>query len=160
MGRPIYLDRYEDMELVHLWGEIMEQLQRRGVVRSANNPIADIAERIVADIYGVVELAPSSQAGYDLVTPDGERVQVKALRRTQRSRNVLSAIRSEDFDVIVVVVFRADMRIDEILRFPRSVAAKHWSWNAHWNGWRLTLTRALRGDPDVEPVDLTRVTGP
>lgn len=80
----------------------MVALRERGYVRSGNNPVADVAERIVADLYGVSVLTANT-AGHDLVTQDGTKVQVKGLRRTQPGRKNLSAIRSDDYDVVVAV---------------------------------------------------------
>ena len=123
---------------------------------STNNPIADRAERIAADLYGV-EPTSGSTAGYDLVTRDRLKIQVKGVRLTQPGRSTLSCIRSLDFDLLVVVVFGADMTVREILRFPKAVAERHWRWSAHWNGYRLSLTRRLRNDPEVESVGLDAV---
>lgn len=35
-------------ELLRLWAAILRELRRRGIVRTANNPIGDIAEALVA----------------------------------------------------------------------------------------------------------------
>ena len=43
----------------------MDEMRRRGMIRSANNPVADRAERVVADLYGV-EPVGGSNKGYDL----------------------------------------------------------------------------------------------
>lgn len=64
----------------------MRELRRREVVRTQNNPIGDIAEMIVAEHYGGIR-GSFPQAGWDVITPEGERLQVKALRQTgARSR--------------------------------------------------------------------------
>lgn len=52
------------------------------------------------------------------------------------------------------MVFSSDMRVMEMLRFSKSVAARHWKWSDHWNGYRLSLTRALRADEQVESLSL------
>src|SRR5207244_769823 len=93
-----------DGQLVALFGEVMSELRTRGVVRSGNNPIADMAERVIADYYGVEPEPPNSRS-YDVVAPDGTTIQVKALRRTRSSRRNLSALRTLDFDVLAAVVF-------------------------------------------------------
>ena len=73
-----------DTELISLYGEVMAALHERGIVRSANTPIADIAERLIADYYGVDRLAPNNKS-FDVVAPDGSKIEVKALRRTKRN---------------------------------------------------------------------------
>jgi hypothetical protein len=83
-------------------------------------PIADMAEPLVADYVGV-EPEPPNVKAYDVQTKDARRVQVKALRRTKASRKGLSALRSLDFDVVTVVIFERDMTLAEIAwcRRPR-----------------------------------------
>jgi hypothetical protein len=73
-----------DAELVALYGEVMGELNSRGVVRSGNSPIADMAERMIADYYGVSILPPNNKS-FDLIAPDGAKIEVKALRRTKPS---------------------------------------------------------------------------
>jgi hypothetical protein len=69
--------------VVALYGEVMSELLPE-IIRSGNDPIADMAERLVADYYGVEPARPNAQA-YDVKTSDGRRIQVNALRRTQAS---------------------------------------------------------------------------
>jgi Family of unknown function (DUF6998) len=119
--------------LLQLWAGVTNELRVRGVTRSANNPIADYAERLVADLYGV-DPATGSTAAYDLISKDGKKIQVKALRLTQPGRTNLSAIRKLNaggFDVLVVVIFNRDLSVKEIWRFPRAVVEDHARWSAH-----------------------------
>ena len=96
-------EEISDAELIELYGSVMEEMRKRGIVRSANNPIADIAERIIADHYGVDPEPPNNKA-YDVVAKDGTTIQVKALRRTKSSRRNLSPLRSLDFDYVAAVM--------------------------------------------------------
>jgi len=152
----IELDRFDDAGLLGLWAQVTDELRARGIVRSANNPIADRAERIVADLYGV-EPEVRSTAGYDLISKDKERIQVKAVRLTQPGRSSLSAIRNleaGEFDVLIVVVFERDLSVKEIWRFPRSAVEDHARWSAHVNAHRLSMTKKLRADPRAERIEL------
>jgi hypothetical protein len=51
----------------------MSELHDRGVVRSGNNPIADIAERVIADYHGV-DPEPPNNKSYDVVAKDGTTI--------------------------------------------------------------------------------------
>ena|SRR5215216_3366846 len=104
------LSALSDGELIAVFGDVMAALRERGVVRSDNNPIADIAERLVADYYGG-KLAAPNEKSYDVVARDGRKLQVKALRLTRPSASGLSPFRSHDFDAAVIVVFHRDMRV-------------------------------------------------
>jgi hypothetical protein len=55
-----------DGELVALYGEVMTELAERGIVRSGNQPIADMAERVIADYYGVEPEPPNQKSSTSL----------------------------------------------------------------------------------------------
>jgi Family of unknown function (DUF6998) len=144
------LSKLDDERLILLFGEVMAAMRKRGIVRSANNPIADIAERLVAEHFGG-ELAAPNEKGYDVLA-DGRRLQVKALRMTQRSRSTLSAIRSHDFDAIVAVVFENDMRPRELVEIPLEVVEQRQAWSETWKAHRLSVTSPLLADPRVRRI--------
>jgi hypothetical protein len=98
------LDSLSDDDLARLWVLVMDEMRDRGMVRSANNPVADRAERVVADLYGVEPIG-GSNPGYDVVTKRGEKVQVKGLRMTDARRSTLSPVRSPDYDYLIAVRF-------------------------------------------------------
>ena len=100
-----------------------------------------------------VEPERGSQPGYDLTTKDGERIQVKGLRRTRPGRATLSTIRkleSCSFDSVIAVVFEPDFSSFVAWKFPREVVERHGRWSPHVNGHLVTLSRRLLSDPDVE----------
>jgi hypothetical protein len=145
------LAAHTDAELVALYGEVMHELHRRGVVHSGNNPVADMAERVIANYYGV-EPEPPNTKSYDVVTPEGMTIQVKALRRTRSSRRNLSALRTLDFALLAAVVFESDMRLAEAVLVPVGVVREYMGWSNTWQAHRLALTRRLLEDPRVTRV--------
>ncbi len=147
------LNEYSRQDLLRLYGAVMTTLRERGFVRSGNNPVADEAERIVAQLYGV-SLATANTAGHDLVASDGTKVQVKGLRRTQSGRRNLSAIRSDDYNVVIAVVFEADMTLTELWCIPREVVCEKARWSDHVHGYFLSLKKEVREDERVEQIPL------
>jgi len=145
------LDNRTDAELIALYGEVMSALLERGVVRSGNNPIADMAERIIADYYGV-EPQPPNNKSFDVLTPDGIRIEVKALRRTKPTRRGLSPLRTLDFDYVTIVVFAADMRLEEAAFVSLAAVRHHMRWSKTWGSNRLSLTQKLLRDERVRRV--------
>jgi hypothetical protein len=143
--RPQALD---DTKLIALYSEVFDELMERGIVRSTNNPVADLAERLVADYFGV-ELEPQSRKGFDLLTGDGRKVPVKAARRSAKGRFALSAFRSDGFDVVAVLLFEKSFRLVEVLLVPREAFLDLRSWSRTWNAHRLGVTQALRADERV-----------
>lgn len=69
-----------DRQLIVLWADVMAELNVRGLIRSANNPVADYAERVVAERLGLT-LAGQSAPGYDATDAAGLRYQIKGLAR-------------------------------------------------------------------------------
>jgi hypothetical protein len=74
------LSELSTRELLALWAQSLRELRDRGIVRTFNNPIGDIAEALVADHFDG-ERGSFSQKTWDVRTPT-ELLQVKAVRRT------------------------------------------------------------------------------
>lgn len=146
-------------ELLGDWAAIMRELAARDVIRTNNNPVGDIAELIVADHYGG-ERGSFSQAGWDVKAPDGELIQVKALRRTPgKNRTALSPIRDDEYDSVVVVVFNEDFQVTEGLRLSRALVEDLFPVKSHQNGRVITVTQKLRSNSAVERVDFSDAAG-
>src|SRR3712207_2875778 len=144
----VKLDDLDDDNVVLLFGRVMLELRQRGIVRSGNSPIADIAERLVADFYDG-HVAPPNERSYDVLARDGRKLQVKALRRTQPSSSSLSPLRTHDFDAVVVVVFDINYIVQEAFVIPLLAVKDHQGWSKTWGSHRLSLTKRLCADPRV-----------
>ena len=151
----VELEKLTVRELLGLWAASLRELRSRGVVRTFNNPIGDIAEELVARHYKG-ERGAFNQKAWD-VRSGSDLLQVKALRDTgSRSRRNLSAIRSEDgYTAVIVVVFTEDLRVSEAWRIPRAVVHERFAHVAHVNGRIVRLSPALFSHPDVERVYLS-----
>jgi hypothetical protein len=139
-------------ELLGDWAAIMRELRARDVIRTDNSPVGDIAELIAHLHYGG-ERAGFSQKGWDLRTPEGERLQVKGLKITATGnpgRN-LSPISGSDYEAVVVVVFDEDFRVTDGLHIPREVIEERFTMTP--KGLRMRLTQGLRADGRVSVVD-------
>jgi hypothetical protein len=141
-------------ELLRDWGAIMRQLRIRKIIRTNNNPAGDIAEAVVAEHYQGTR-GSFTQAGWDVMTPDGERLQVKALRAAEGSkRRNLSPIRDSDYDDVVIVVFDENFVVTEGLKLSRGLVEELFEHRPYVNGRVITVTKALRQHPDVEHLNL------
>src|SRR6266508_5786826 len=116
-----------DTELYELWSRTMRELRSRKLVRSNNNPVADIAERLAADRVGAT-LVGQSQAGYDAIGPDGTRYQIKSRRLTpENPSRQLSPIRNLDrqqFDYLMVVLFDELLAVLGMWKLPHGIIGK------------------------------------
>jgi len=142
-------------ELLALWASSLRELKERGVVRTFNNPIGDIAEELVALHYGG-ERGGFSQKTWDVRVGE-ELLQVKALRRTGApGRRNLSAVRSETgYTAVVVVIFTEDLRVESALRIPREVVNELFPHRPHVNGRVIILGPSLLEHPAVETIELS-----
>lgn len=142
-------------ELLALWAGALRELRDRGVVRTFNNPIGDLAESLVADHYSG-ERASFNQKTWDVRVGD-DLLQVKGLRDTgKRTRRALSAIRSDDgYTAVVAVIFDPDLRISEALYIPRHVVNSLFPRRAHVNGRIIALSRRLYEHPEVRLISIS-----
>ncbi|MBN9152130.1 MAG: hypothetical protein J0H56_12035 [Micrococcales bacterium] len=95
-------------EILHAYSSLLAELRRRGLVRTHNAPIGDLAEYACAAYYEE-ELAANSEKSYDLLAADGRRVQVKVrnVRPDTHPSATFSSIRSTNFDICVFILASA-----------------------------------------------------
>jgi hypothetical protein len=126
-------------ELLALSRAILAELRHREVIRTGNAPAGDYAELLVRVATGG-ELAPNSQRSWDVLTPEGERLQVKARVVTNPRRQgerQLSVFRSWDFDAAVVVLFDDEFRVWRAARLPVQVLREQARFVEHVRGHRI-----------------------
>lgn len=120
-------------------------LVRLGVIRS-RVLVGDLGEVIAANFYGV-DLAPVLTPGYDLVTLDGKRVQVKAMRGNGGKRTIVSRQPlPEACDLLLAIRLADDYSPLEAIEVPREVAV------AHFEGRGVHWTKRFAADPGVRRI--------
>jgi len=132
-------------DLFGLFRTTVAELKGRGVVRS-ENVAGDYAEYLVAQAMGGT-LASPSEKSWDVLGPNGERVQVKARVVSdpiQRGQRQLSVFRSFDFDAAIIVLLSdADYRVNRAVMLPPDVIESLVSRREHVAGWVLLATDAV-----------------
>lgn len=132
-------------ELLALSRGVLAELRRREVIRSGNAPAGDYAELLVQRATQG-ELAPNSQKSWDVQTPAGERLQVKArvvTNASARGERQLSAFRSCEFDAVVIVLFDDEFRVWRAARLPVQVLEQEGRFVEHVQGFRVMAKDAL-----------------
>lgn len=151
---PAQLADASDLELLQLYGDIIEELRLRGVVRTGNGPVGDYAELLFARAFGW-KLAGNSASGYDAIK-DGIRYQIKARRIGPRNPSrQLSAIRKlpdRTFDTLAACLFDEDFRVTRAVLIPHATVTLLARRSDHTNSWRLMLSDAVCARPDVTDV--------
>jgi len=135
-------DGLTNRELLALYGRVLDTLRSRGVIRSANNPLADYAEGLCVAALSLT-LAAKCTTGYDGIDPNGHKIEVKARRLTQQNGSrQLSAIRGIDsahFDYLAGILFDADFSVMKGCLIPHAVVREHGSNNMHTHSHRFLL---------------------
>jgi len=79
-------------QLLVLHSEVADELRKRGITRSSNNPTGDLAEYLFCKAFGWKQ-ASNSQANVDAIGPDETRYRIKGRRVTRFNKSrQLSAI--------------------------------------------------------------------
>jgi len=132
---------------------LIDELRRREVVRTANNPIADVAEGLFCGAFGWTRASKEAKS-HDAFDANGLKYEIKARRITPHSKSrQLSAIRSlEGFDFLAGVLFNGDFSILRAALVPAEVV-KHGATRAeHTNSWRFLLRDSVWREPGVNDV--------
>ena len=138
-------------ELLGAYATILGELRLRGLVRTNNAPIGDLAEYACAIVYGGA-LAPNSEKSYDLVAADGRRVQVKVrnMRADTRPSSVFSVIRSFAFDVCIFVLIDTEsQRVRGAYEWTVDQVQEHSVHREHTNGATIRVNQARRFGTDL-----------
>jgi hypothetical protein len=142
-------------ELLDSYRSILTSLRSRGLVRTNNAPIGDLAEYCAAVVYDGL-LAPNSEKSYDLVAEDGRRIQVKVrlIRPSTSKAAVFSPIRSFDFDGCVFLLVDDDAgEVITAREFTVDEVRLHGRHREHTNGVVVRIGQ-LRGAATIG-IDLT-----
>jgi len=149
------LASYSVMDLLVFHADITEELRKRQILRTANNPVADYAENLARRAFSLTP-APNSEKGYDAKDNDGKKYQIKARRIAGgRKPTRFSAIRKleeEHFDFLLAIVFSHDFRVHRAALMPCSVVKEKAFFQNHVNGWILPLRDSLWEHESVQDV--------
>jgi hypothetical protein len=119
----------------------IEELRAEGVLRS-RNLVGDLGEYVAARFYGG-ELSGPGEPGYDVLAPDGRRVQVRTLRVTPHNRRTVMGVMREPYDVLFALRIDEHYAPLEAFEAPREVV------DELFPGRRVTWTRRLASDSRV-----------
>jgi hypothetical protein len=129
-------------ELLALHAQIGDVLRSRGITRSSNNPVGDLAEYLFCKAFGWTQVG-NSHPNIDAIGPDGTRYQIKGRRMTHHNcSRQLSAIRDLQgghFDFLAGVLFNEDYTVMRAALIPHAVAVAHAAFVERTNSHRFLL---------------------
>lgn len=143
------------LELLRAHGAIIEELRRRDIVRSANNPISDLAEILFCRAFGWTRES-NSAVGHDATDSSGSRYQIKARRlASSTGSRQLSAIRNlsaEPFDYLAAALFNRDFVIQRAAIIPLAIVKTRVRRSPHTNSDVLHLRDEIWALSEVRDV--------
>lgn len=137
-------------ELLQLEAGIVSEFRGRGLVRTNNKPLGDIAEQVVLAARGGV-LEPNSTKSHDVTDPNGRKIQVKAMSgRVAGRAGKFSPFRSFEFDTAVFLVFAAEtFELTLAREVPANAVEAVARYSPHTNGRQPTLRQVENLGVDV-----------
>lgn len=146
---------HKTSQLLTLHCDINEELRRRGILRSANNPTGDLSEYLFCKAFKW-EQAPNSEKGFDAIDENQIKYQIKGRRIHQRNKSrQLSAIRNletKPFDVLAAILFDDDYRIILAALIPFDLVKQRSVYRQHTNSNLFHLRDSVLVENGVKDV--------
>ena len=147
------LNEMSETELLQTHGAVIDELMRRGVVRTRNNPVGDYTEWLVSKRLGLV-IQGKSQKSFDAIGTDKSRYQIKGRCSEKRSIQFSSIrnLQEKGFDFVIAVVFNRDYSIRFAVKIPYQALLKLVRFQGHTNSHILILTDRIVEDESVRNI--------
>ena len=147
-GRPI-------PELFDMYTAIGDELRQRGIMRTSNNLVGDLAEFIFSRAMGWT-LERNSKEAVDAVDALGTRYQIKGRRLTpQNSSRQLGALRkldTDNFDMLAAILFNPDYSVQRAILLPCKQVVAHATYIDEHKLWKFMLTDDKWQLPEAQDV--------
>ena len=140
-----------EVELLQTTEAVVDELQRRDVVRTRDKPIAGYTEWLVRGRMGLTEAA-KGQKGFDATDKNGIRYQIKG-RRDEGTSVQFGTIRNLDerpFHFVIAVAFNDNYSIRFAVKIPYETVCKLAGQTV--NGPALRLTDKILEEPGVKNI--------
>ena len=141
------------LALLRAHSAVLDELRRRKICRTNNNPVGDYTEWLVCRSLNLTPQG-NSASGFDAEGNDGVKYQIKG-RRSDAQRVQFSAIRNlngKQFDFLVAVAFLDDWSIRVALKLSHDAVSRVVQFQGHTNSHRLLLSGMEAGQEGVEDI--------
>jgi hypothetical protein len=150
------LKKTRPAELLRLFSDVLEELRERKIIRSSNNPVADLAEILVSHALGL-KLMTKSTKGHDAVDHKGQKYEIKARRPTKHNKSrqlsVLRGLNEKKFNYLAGIIFKDDFSVHRSCLIPHDIVLELADYRQYVNGWILHLRDSVWDEPGV--IDIT-----
>ncbi|MGF7149093.1 hypothetical protein FHS96_002735 [Sphingomonas zeicaulis] len=142
-------------ELLRLHAGISEELRARGIVRSANNPVGDLAEYLFCRAFDWSPAGKNARSA-DAACSNGKLYQIKGRRSTQynqsRQLGALRDLPSGGFDYLAAILFAEDYSISRAAIIPHALVLEKATYQDWTKSWRFMLRDEVWSWSGVEDV--------
>lgn len=142
-------------ELLKLHAALADELRDREILRSSNNPTADVAELLFCRAFGWTQAAKSFPSA-DATCADGKLYQIKGRRITSvngsRQLGALRKLSDGGFHYLAAVLFAPDYSVVRAAIIPHELVLTNSVYVKHTNAWRFLLRDASWSWPGVRDV--------
>jgi hypothetical protein len=152
MKKLVNVEGLSTNALLRVFASLKTELRLRKYL----NPIGDHGVQLVEQCLGGKRMRPSNK-GFDLLLPDGRRVEVKArcIIEYTGSRILASDIRclkKKQFDLLAMIIFHCDLTVAQAFLIPHQVVAERAQYSRHSNAWRFYIREDLLTLPGVRDI--------
>lgn len=145
-----------DRQLLKVYADVLDELRRRGTLRSSNNPVADYAEGLCVRAFGWT-LVTKSTKGHDALDSKGQRIEIKARRITihnpSRQLSAIRGLEGRHFAQMAGILFDAQFEVLRAALIPYRVVKSESTFVPGTNSWRFLLRDGVWQLPGV--IDIT-----
>jgi hypothetical protein len=128
--------------LLELHGDLLAELRRRNVVRSANSPTGDYSELLFSKAFGW-NLSSNSSADADAFDSDGIRYQIKCRKlvtpKGSRQLGFIRRLPDKPFDRLAAVLLDGKFRVLRAAIIPYEEVAPRAAYVDSVKAWRFIL---------------------
>jgi hypothetical protein len=144
------------LSLLKLSSSVIDELKRREILKTNNNPVGDYAEWLCKKSFNLT-LETNSNAGFDATDSDGVKYEVKARKVTpdngSRQLSVIRNYENKNFDFLIGIILNDDFTVKEAYKIPHETVGKYATFREHQNGHILILKGEVLEDSEV--IDVT-----
>ena len=154
------LSKHSGMELIQLYGELLNEMRNRNLIRT-KNVTGDLGEYIVIDYYSrtkglpKLQFAPPSTKNIDAISANGERYSIKCI--TTNTTGAFYGIEKDaklsetkpSFEYAVVIKLDENYQPILMIQLDWETFFKHKHWHSRINAYNLIITKALIEDAEV-----------
>ena len=151
--------KYSGTELVQMYGELLEQMRAKNIIRS-KNVTGDLGEYLVIEHYTAtkglpkLQFAPPSTKNIDAISVDGDRYSIKTIT-TNATGAFYGLAKDADpnmrpmFEYVVIVKLDDKYQPELILELDWDTFFHNKHWHSRINAYNLHLTKALIKDGKI-----------